>query len=75
MQALLLTNLDPKTTRDSATGECKVYYPLYLKTFKKHLQKKFLRFVSSSLQFHLVLVYSVVKLRLPDDLLVNALTD
>ena len=75
MPALLLTSLDPKTTRDLATEECRVYYPLYLKTFKKHLQRRFLRFVSSSLKVNLFLVYSVVKLRLPDDLLVNALTD
>ena len=75
MQALLLTSLGPKTTRDSAIEECRVYYPLSLKTLKRPHRKISLRFVRTLLLLYHNIVYSVVKLRLPDDLLMNALTD
>ncbi len=75
MLALLLTSLDLKTIRGSAIAECRVYYPLSLKTFKMLHQKRSPRFVRNLSSSYYTLVYSVVKLRLPDDLLMNALTD
>ena len=76
MQVHLPTNLDLKMIPDLVTAECKVYYPLYLTISKRLLLPKYPKSVSeSNLYLNSLSVYSIVKLRLPDDLLMNALTD
>lgn len=75
MPAHLHTSLDRRTTQGLVTAECRVYYPSYSKTYKQLLPLRYLKSVRISLDSSYDLVYSVVKLRLPDDLLMNALTD
>ena len=70
----LLTSLDLEKTRDSVIAECRAYYHICLITYLTLHLLRCLNYVRLFFRLFFI-VYSVIKLRLPDDNLINALTD
>ena len=77
-KALSSMNLETEEIHAFQIEECKVYYGLFMRTLINQHQVKHLNFVShisSSLFVCLNLVYSIVRLRLPEDHLITALVN